>query len=80
MEEWIDAAPGAVGEGALRPEEVTILLRLAREVAHRTERRMAPLAAFLAGAAAGRASPEDRLTALRAAAAALERLLPGDPA
>jgi hypothetical protein len=37
------------GELALTPPETAALLRMARDVAHGTERRFAPLAAYLAG-------------------------------
>ncbi len=80
MDDWIDRAADALGEGSLGPDEIGIVLRLARDVAHGVERKMAPLAAFLVGAAVGRAPAEARPEALRAAAAALEPLLraPGD--
>ena len=39
----------AMAEISLGPDEVDALLELARDVAHGTERRFAPLASFLAG-------------------------------
>ena len=82
MEDWLDGAAAALGEEGLDPEEVRLVLRLAREVAHGVERRMAPLASYLAGVAAGRDSAfdggaADRLTALRIAAATIRRSVPG---
>jgi Domain of unknown function (DUF6457) len=77
--DWLDGAARALGEERLAPDEVTIVLRLARDVAHGVERKLAPLAAFLAGASAGRAAAGgngDRLEALRDAAAKLGPLIP----
>jgi Domain of unknown function (DUF6457) len=74
VDDWLDEAARALGEERLVPDEVAIVLRLARDVAHGVERKMAPLAAFLAGAAAGRVLADgsgDRLEALRAAVAKL---------
>jgi hypothetical protein len=76
VDDWIERAADALGEDRLRAEETSLVLRLARDVAHGAERRMAPLAAFLAGAAAGRAVSDERLTRLRTAVDELERLLP----
>ena len=49
MDEWLDGFAQALGERSLEPEEVGALLALAREVAHGVERRLAPLASFVAG-------------------------------
>lgn len=51
---WPDRLAGALGEAALTDEEVALLLDLARDVAHGTERRYAPLSTFLVGVALGR--------------------------
>lgn len=51
---WPDRLAGALGEAALTDEEVELLLDLARDVAHGTERRYAPLSTFLVGVALGR--------------------------
>jgi hypothetical protein len=52
--DWIDEYAAALeragGEGAVGEEERRVLLKLAREVAHRTERFFAPLSTYLAGA------------------------------
>jgi hypothetical protein len=48
--DWIDRYAEELGEGAAaEPHERRVILKLAREVAHRTERKNAPLAAFVAG-------------------------------
>jgi hypothetical protein len=73
MNEWLDDLADGLGVPRMTNEEIGALLKLTREVAHTTERRFAPLAAFLIGAAAGRASGED---AFGAAIAAGRGLLP----
>ena len=81
MESWIDQLAEALEEEPLGGAEITLLLGAARDVAHRVERRSTPLAAFLLGAAAGRAAaagtPRD--AALRAGLGAVRLLLPDDP-
>lgn len=81
MESWIDQLAEALGEEPLGGAETTLLLSAARDVAHRVERRSTPLAAFLLGAAAGRAMaagmPRD--AALRAGLGAVGLLLPEGP-
>lgn len=81
MANWIDRLAEALGEEALSDPEVTRLLGAAREVAHRVERRITPLAAFLVGTAAGRriAGGEPRGDAVRAVLGTLEGLLPEAP-
>jgi hypothetical protein len=78
MGEWIDELAAAVGQAALSPDETAELLRVAREVAHRVERKATPLAAFLLGLdVAGRIAGGDvRATAVQASIAELVRLLP----
>ncbi len=49
MDEWLDGFARALGERSLEPEEVGAVLVLAREVARGVERRLAPLASFVAG-------------------------------
>lgn len=51
MSDWLDALADALGVARLSPAEVDQLLDLARDVAHGTERKNAPLATFLAGRA-----------------------------
>jgi hypothetical protein len=81
MEDWIDRLAAALGEDPLSETETTRLLGVSREVAHRVERKITPLAAFLLGSATGRsvAGGVPRADALAAALDPLERLLPGSP-
>jgi hypothetical protein len=79
VDDWTDQAARALGLEEMRADEVAIVLRLARDVAHGVERKMAPIAAFLVGAAVGRADavgaghrPEE----LRAAVATIRPLIP----
>lgn len=51
MDETLDRIAAALGVAALSDEEQTLLLECTRDVAHATQRRNAPLAAFLAGIA-----------------------------
>lgn len=62
MDDWLDRFAAALGVPPLDPAEVDTILDLAREVAHGTERKNAPLAAWLAGG-----SGADVATALAAA-------------
>ena len=68
MDDWLDRFADALQVPRLDPADVGAILDLARVVAHGTERRNAPLAAFLAGRSA--AGPA-------AALAEAERLLGG---
>jgi hypothetical protein len=70
MNEWLDELADELGVARMTNEEVRALLGVTREVAHRVERRFAPLAAFMIGAAVGRGAP------FVAATEAAERLLP----
>jgi hypothetical protein len=54
MQSWIDQLAGALGEEPLSKEEVGRVLGVSRDVAHRVERKITPLAAFLLGQAVGR--------------------------
>ena len=78
MEGWIDRLADALGEQPLTREEANDLLGAARDVAHRVERKITPLAAFLLGASVGRAECEGtaRSDALRRALETTEGLLP----
>jgi hypothetical protein len=79
VDDWMEEAARALGQQGLRPEEAGIVLRLARDVAHGVERKMAPIAAFLVGAAVGRADAAGsghRLEELRAAVDTIRALLP----
>lgn len=83
MEDWLDRYAEALGEDSVTPEEMGALLRLAREVAHRTQdRRLAPLSTFLAGYHAGRDGGEaagTRVARLKDAVAVADGLLPPAP-
>lgn len=77
--DWIDRYAEALGEGAeAGARERQAILKLAREVAHRTERVNAPLAAFVAGqyAAVRRAAGASAEEAAREALRMAEELLP----
>ncbi|QUR67502.1 molybdopterin-guanine dinucleotide biosynthesis protein MobA [Mycobacterium spongiae] len=54
MADWIDDVARALGEEPLTPAETARLLEVARDVAHRVERKMTPLTTFLAGCVVGR--------------------------
>lgn len=78
---WIDQLAASLGEDALSQEEVTRLLGIARDVAHRVERKITPLATFLLGAAVGRgvAGGAGRSEATSSAVEALRAILPEEP-
>lgn len=52
-DDWPDRVAAALGVEALTDDQVATVLDLARDVAHGTERRFAPLTTFLAGVAVG---------------------------
>ncbi len=81
MEAWIDQLAEALGEDTLTPQETAELLEAAREVAHRVERRITPLSAFLLGQAVGRslAGGASRDDAVTAALDTVRSLLPEAP-
>ena len=78
MEKWIVQLARTLGEEPLTPEETTRLLDVARDVAHRVERKMTPLAAFMVGCAVGRelASGAGRIETLSETLSQLEATLP----
>ncbi|HET9250140.1 MAG TPA: DUF6457 domain-containing protein [Actinomycetota bacterium] len=81
MDAWIERLAAALGEPSLTEGEATRLLAAARDVAHRVERKVTPLAAFLLGCATGRAAADgsSRGDALAVALETLEGLLPAEP-
>ena len=81
MDEWIDELAEALGLDPLSPEEAGPLLRMARDVAHRVERKGAPLASFLLGMCVARRMTDGtaRASVLAGAIAAAEALLPAAP-
>jgi uncharacterized protein DUF6457 len=78
VDEWLDRLAEALGEDLLTGEEVGAILKLAREVAHGVERKLAPASAYAIGVAVGRASARgaDRREALRRAVATAATLIP----
>lgn len=78
MDNWIDELAHALGEEPLTPAETTRLLDAARDVAHRVERKMTPLSAFVIGCAVGRklAGGADRTETIGATLSQLEAALP----
>jgi hypothetical protein len=80
-EELSRASGGAAGPGGLDRLEVGTMLRLSREVAHRTERRWAPVATYVAGrfVAARLAAGVPLEDALAEAERIAETLLPPSP-
>jgi hypothetical protein len=81
MEAWIDQLAEALGEDPLSSRETAELLQVARDVAHRVERRITPLATFLLGSAVGRglAGGASRADAFLAALDTVRSLLPEGP-
>ena len=81
MEDWIDQLAAALGEEPFSQEETNRLLGVARDVAHRVERKVTPLAAFLLGSAVGRnvSAGAPRSEAMAAALETLRSALPEDP-
>lgn len=78
MDDWLDQLARTLGEEPLTAAESTRLLDAARDVAHRVERKMTPLSAFVIGCVVGRqlATGTDRADALGAALSRLEAALP----
>lgn len=78
MSEWIDELAAAFEVEPLTDPETARLLRVARDVAHRVERKETPLAAFLLGVdvASRTAAGAPRDQALEAAIGTIEQLLP----
>jgi hypothetical protein len=79
--EWIDELAEMLAQQPLTDGEVTTLLATARSVAHRVERRVTPLSAFLLGCAVGQGLQDGTATRaelVRETIAQLEALLPPD--
>ena len=79
MDDWLGQLAMTLGEAQLSDEEQGLLLDVARDVAHGTERKATPIATFLLGTAVARrvAAGEDRHAALSGAANDLRGTLPG---
>lgn len=54
MSDWLQRFADALDEEPLPPEEVSAILDLTRDVAHGTERKLAPLTSYLVGIQVGR--------------------------
>ncbi len=75
---WLDQLANTQGTAGLSEPEIESLLEVARDVAHRVERKVTPLAAFLLGMAVERriAAGASRDEALDAGITELVGLLP----
>ncbi len=80
-EGWVNRLAEELGEAPMGHLEVGKVLKLARDVAHGVERKLAPLAAFAAGVHVGRRAGEggSREEALAEAIQAVASLLPEEP-
>jgi hypothetical protein len=58
MDDWLMIFTDLLGERRLDPKEIGAILKLARDVAHGAERRLAPLAAYVVGLYTGRETTE----------------------
>ena len=78
MERWIDELANALDAERLSKDDVARLLGVARDVAHRVERKVTPLATFVLGEAVGRsvASGTERSVALDQVLETTSSLLP----
>jgi uncharacterized protein DUF6457 len=81
MSGWIDELAGVLEVEALTASETGHILRVARDVAHRVERKETPLASFLLGMHVARRTAEGtaREHALDDAIAIADSLLPPEP-
>jgi len=80
MDNWLDELARGLGEEPLTSAETTRLLDAARDVAHRVERKMTPLSAFVMGCAVGRklADGAGRSGAIDEVLSRLEASLPAE--
>jgi len=76
-EEWVAGFARRVGLAEPGDDEVARILDLARVAAHRSERRAAPLACWLAATAG--LSPEEALHAAESLDPASDEVSPGEP-
>ena len=81
MTDWIDRLADGMGVQAVSAAEADRLLRASREVAHRVERRITPLATFVLGLAVATRTSQgaSRDTAFDEALDSLLRRLPEAP-
>ena len=78
MGEWIEDLATACGQDPLTEQDTEDILRIAREVAHHTERKLTPLATYLLGmrVADGIAGGKPRTAAMAEGIRVVEGLLP----
>jgi len=79
LDGWLNELADALGERRVEPKEIGVVLKLARDVAHGTERKLAPMSAYLAGLHVGRTTAGDGVAAeeaLRRVLTAARDLLP----
>ena len=81
MNEWLDELADALEEPRISGEELGAVLKLARDVAHRVERRFAPVSTFLLGVAVGQrtAAGRSRQVAFEEALGTVRALVPASP-
>jgi hypothetical protein len=81
MDDWLDQLADALNVRRLAPDELGTILKLAREVAHGTERRFAPASTFLAGVAVGiwTAGGRDRERSIADAVRTAREVIPEGP-
>ena len=80
MEDALAAMAGALQVTPLTADDQRLLLDCARDVAHSTQRRYAPLSTFMIGLALGQAGDADRAVALQRAIEVLTAALPTEAA
>jgi hypothetical protein len=82
VESWIDRLAAALGEDPPSAGETSDILTMARDVAHRVERKITPVSTYLLGIAVGRRLAEgaSRGEALAGREAILRSALPDEPA
>jgi hypothetical protein len=78
--EWLDRLASSLGEQRPSREEIGWALRVARDVAHGVERKLAPVSTYVAGAHVARRKAEGASAevALREVDEAVAALLPAD--
>ena len=78
MDDWLDRLAEALEVPRITSDELGTILSLAREVAHATERKHAPVSTFLLGVAAGAQTRPgtDRSPAFEAVVTTARALLP----
>lgn len=81
MDDWIDNLAAALGEEPVDPRQMRAVLKLARDVAHSVERKLAPLSTFVAGVHVGRrvAEGSPKEDALAEVVDAARALIPAQP-